>query len=133
MKTSPIPSLISWGIASKSVSAKSVTNFDRGRYVEDIYIPVSFIASIITLLFSILIAQPVFAQCNVMCLHERGNSAVGNNDSSVTNESGLLLEPSYEVAINDSYYTEAEGDENSLHSAASETGTETTYIEAPSY
>jgi hypothetical protein len=43
-----------------------------------------------------------------------------------------LLGPSYEVAINDSYYTEAAGDDNSLQPAANDTETETTYIEAPS-
>lgn len=62
-------------------------------------------------------------------MHDRGNPVAGSFDA---NESGLLLGPSYEVALNDSDYTEAAGDDNSLQPAANDTETETTYIEAPS-
>ncbi len=88
-----------------------------------------FVIFPIALLFSISGAERAYSQCNVLCMHERGNPVAGSFDA---NESGLLLGPSYEVAINDSYYTEAAGDDNSLQPAANDTETETTYIEAPS-
>jgi hypothetical protein len=87
---------------------------------------------VITLFYSAFGAQYAYSQCNVLCVHERGNREAGNTGSSVTKEYGLLLEPSYEVAINDSYYTDAEGDDNSNQLAAGDAGTGTTYIEAPS-
>ena len=91
-----------------------------------------FVSLVITLLYSTFGAQYAYSQCNVLCMHERGNPEARNKGSSVTNEYGLLLGPSYEVALNDSYYTEAEGDGDSLLLAANETGTGTTYVEAPS-
>lgn len=56
----------------------------------------------------------------------------GNKGSHHTNESGPLLGSSYEVALNDNYYTDTEDSDDSVLLAANDTETETTYIEAPS-
>ncbi|MFI5323923.1 MAG: hypothetical protein ACHQ6U_10405 [Thermodesulfobacteriota bacterium] len=81
-----------------------------------------FVSLVITLLYSTFGTQNAYSQCNVLCIHERGNPSIENKGSSVSDESGLSLEPSYEVAINDSHYTKAEGDDNSNLLAANDTG-----------
>lgn len=81
-----------------------------------------FVSLVITLLHSTFGTQNAYSQCNVLCMHERGNPAIENKDSFDSDESGLSLEPSYEVANNDSHYTKVEGGDNSNLLAANETG-----------
>jgi hypothetical protein len=84
---------------------------------------------VITVLYSTFDPQTAYSQCNVLCMHERGTPGPGIDNSSLKIEPGLSLEPSYEVAINDSSYTDEEQKNNSLLLAENGTGTDTANIQ----
>jgi hypothetical protein len=68
--------------------------------------------------------EKAYSQCNVLCMHERGDvSAV---------KGGLILDPSYEVALDESDYAQTEAADDNLLLAAEDAGADTTYVEAPS-
>lgn len=91
-----------------------------------------FVTYIVTLVFSFFYTESALSQCNVLCMHERGGSAAGDKSSFNVDQSGLLLGSLYETALNDSYYTEAEENDDSVLLAANETETSTTYVVDPS-
>ena len=77
-----------------------------------------------SLLFSVLGISSAYAQCNVLCRHERGYVEIGNSD--------LLPEPLYQFALNEELSAESDIVENNLLLAAGDNADTTTYIEAPS-
>lgn len=76
------------------------------------------------LLFPIFGAERAYSQCNVLCMHERGDYSTG--------ESGSIFARSYEIALNENDEAETGAADDNLLLAADEAGAETTYIEAPS-
>jgi len=83
-----------------------------------------YLTLIITLLLCTFGTQSAYAQCNVLCRHERGDAPTG--------ASGSFFGPSYEIALDDSDYAEADVPDESLLMAADDTGADTVYLDAPS-
>jgi len=84
----------------------------------------AYVIFAIGLLFSIFGAEQAYSQCNVLCMHERGDASAGTG--------GSFLGPSYEIALDDSYDAEAGVVGDNLLLAAEDTGADTTYTGAPS-
>lgn len=117
----------------KGISCSS--SMTQIRAGEKHYFP-AFLSFIFLVLFSLLFStfdtQSAYAQCNVLCMHERGDLMDGNTGAIVGNESGLSLGSSYEIALDDSNYAEADAADEDLLLAADDTGADTTPLEAPS-
>ncbi len=95
-----------------------------GGYVEIEYIPIRIVIFAIGLFFLIFGAKPAYSQCNVLCMHERGDvSAV---------KGGLILDPSYEVALDDSNSTDSNLAGDNLLLAADEAVEDYVSLDAPS-
>lgn len=85
---------------------------------------------VIVFLFIISGSQSAHSQCNVLCMHERGDAVKWNENPYVREYVGLSPGHLYDVALSDTY--SAESDDGSVLAEASEGEPDTTYIEAPS-
>lgn len=74
-----------------------------------------------SLLFSTFDTQSAYAQCNTLCMHERGDASAGTG--------GSLLGSSYEIALDDSGN---EQESNNLLLTADEAGEDSVSLDAPS-
>lgn len=88
------------------------------------YFPAVIFLVFFILLISTLDTQSAYAQCNVLCGHQRGDASYGTG--------GSIFGPSYEVALDDGYSAEVDTADEDILLAADDTGVDTTYIDAPS-
>lgn len=87
---------------------------------------------LISLFFSALGTHSAYAQCNVLCMHERGGASVRNGAANNGNENGFQFGPSYEIALDDSYYAEADEANENKPLAADDTVEDSVSLDAPS-
>jgi hypothetical protein len=87
------------------------------------------IAFVIALFLLISGAKPAYSECKTLCDYERGIASVWGESSFKNEKNGLLPGPSYEVALNDSGYSEQDLKDDNLMMAANDGDTQVAYID----
>jgi len=80
----------------------------------------------------IFFVNSAFSQCNLYCRHNRSGVSSWKGDAITENDRNYLLGPSYEIALDETKYSDDDRVDDNLLLASDSTADDSTYIEAPS-